>query len=149
MAVFLLKFVFFTLSSLMNLISALIFSIIGRLTVLVIQGLSVPTQGINGLLAIIRSMIQWIIQYFAELLKDAISSIISAAFDSFKEAITGSVDLTSSAVGEIMEKTRDSLDQLLKDFPEVFEGFSEMVWTIVKDLWNNYGNAVGYVMENL
>lgn len=78
---------------------------------------------------------------------DAISALISTMFDYLKEGVTGSASVATSAIGGLIEKTKNSLDRLT-DFPEVFEGASEMVSEMVMDLWNNFKDALGYITEN-
>ncbi|KAK9944720.1 hypothetical protein M0R45_010275 [Rubus argutus] len=63
------------------------------------------------------------------------------------EGLTGSASVATSAIGGLIEKTKNSLDGLT-DFPEVFEGLSEMVSQMVMDLWNNCKDALGYITEN-
>lgn len=82
---------------------------------------------------------------------EAISATISTFFDFLKGSVTGSAGVTTSAIVGLVEKTKTSLesvDGLLTDYPEVSKGFSEMVYRIVSDMWNNFKNAFEYVTEN-
>lgn len=78
---------------------------------------------------------------------EAISTLISTFFDYLIESVTGSSAVTTSTIGDLLEKTKTSLDALT-DFKEVFEGLPEMIFNMVMDLWNNYKDALGYVAEN-
>ncbi|CAB4291185.1 unnamed protein product [Prunus armeniaca] len=148
MVVFLLKLFFFALSFISNLVSWLIFSGTAHILVLLIHGFRGPGQAIHGTLQQVTEVIKSCSEYFVGLLMEAISALISTIFDYLKEILTGSAVVTTSAIGDLMEKTKTSLDGLLTDVPEVSEGLSEMVFTIVADLWNNCKDAFGYVAEN-
>lgn len=58
--------------------------------------------------------------------------------------ISISYDFVKESKENFKEKTRSWLDGLLTDFPEVFDGFSEIISTMVTDLWNIYKDALGY-----
>ncbi|KAK9944721.1 hypothetical protein M0R45_010276 [Rubus argutus] len=147
MAFFLLKLIFFALSFMSNLISRLIFSATAHLVVLVIHGFRAPGQATHGSLQQLSELIKSCFEYMLELIMDAISALISTLFDYLKEGVTGSASVATSAIGGLIEKTKNSLDGLT-DFPEVFEGVSEMVSEMVMDLWNNCKDALGYITEN-
>lgn len=147
MAVFLLKLIFFAVNALSYLVSRLIFTVTAYLVVLIIQAFKVPGQAAQGALEQVAEAIKGCFEYFLALVMEAISSLISTAFDLLIEAVTGSASVTGSAIGGLVEKTRTSLDELLKDLPDLVDGFSEMISTMLTDLWNNYKDAVGYVTE--
>ncbi|KAB2602178.1 hypothetical protein D8674_003183 [Pyrus ussuriensis x Pyrus communis] len=151
MVVFLLKLIFFALSFILNLVTRLILSTMAHLLMLLIQGLRAPGQGIHGTLQLVIEVIRSCSEYFVGLVMEAISAIISTFFDFLKGSVAGSAGVTISAVVELVERTKttlESLDGLLTDYPEISEGFFEMVYSIVNDMWNNYKDAFGYVTEN-
>ncbi|KAK9282453.1 hypothetical protein L1049_005371 [Liquidambar formosana] len=148
MVVFLLKIIFVALSTLSNLLSRLFFTLTAYLIVLFIHAFKVPGQAVQGALEQVGEFIKGCLEYLVEFIWEVITTIISTAFDLLKEGVFGSAAVTGTAIGGLVEKTRDSLAGLLKDLPEVFQGLSEMVSTVVSDLWNNYLEAVGYVKEN-
>ena len=102
----------------------------------------------QGVLEQVGEAIKGCLEYFLELLIEVIKTIISSVFDALINGVTGSAAVTGSAIGGLVEKTRTSFEGLLNDFPEIMEGFSEMISTVVTDLWNNYKDALGYVTEN-
>ncbi|KAM1106979.1 hypothetical protein ACFX2B_003752 [Malus domestica] len=114
-------------------------------------GLKAPGQGVHGMLQLVTEVIRSCSEYFVGLVMEAISAIISTFFDFLKGSVKGSAGVTTSAVVDLVEKTKttlESLDGLLTDYPEISEGFFEMVYSIVNDMWNNYKDAFGYVTEN-
>ncbi|PRQ25432.1 hypothetical protein RchiOBHm_Chr6g0283621 [Rosa chinensis] len=147
MALFLLKLIFFAVSLVSNLVSRLIFSTIAHLLVLLIHGFKLPGQAIHGGLGQVSEAIKSCLEYFLGLIMEAISALISTFFDYLIESVTGSAAVTTSTIWDLLEKTKTSLDAL-KSFQEAFEGLPEMIFNIVMDLWNNFKDALGYVVEN-
>ncbi|KAB2614272.1 hypothetical protein D8674_039736 [Pyrus ussuriensis x Pyrus communis] len=151
MVVFLLKLIFFALSFISNLVTRLIFSATAHLLVLLIHGFRTPAQGIHGTLQLVTEVIRSCSEYFVGLVMKALSATISTFFDFLKGSVTGSAGVTTSAIVGLVEKTKTSLesvDGLLPDYPEVSKGFSEMVYRIVNDMWNNFKDAFEYVTKN-
>lgn len=149
MAIFAIKFVFWALSTFANLASLLIFRGIAYVLVLAIQGLRAPGLAINTILERAAGGLKAGFEYLLERLSDAIVSLITSGFDLLTEAISGSLSSTGFAIGELVAKTKNSFDDLAKALPEVFEGASEMIGAIVGDLWNNYKDAIAYVLDKL
>ncbi|PRQ25435.1 hypothetical protein RchiOBHm_Chr6g0283651 [Rosa chinensis] len=147
MAFFLLKFVFFTLRFISNLVSRLILSATAHLLVLFIHGFRAPGQATHGAIQQVSEVIKSWFEYLLELIMEAISALISTLFDYLIEGLTASASGATSAIGGLIEKTKNSLDRLT-DFPEIFEGVPEMVFEMVMDLWNNCKDALGYVIEH-
>ena len=148
MVLFLLKFLFLALSILSNLVSRFLLTAIAHLLVLAIHAFKVPGEAAKGALEQVSDAVKSCAEYLLEGLLEALSDAISTLFDLLKEGVSGSAAATGSAIGGLVEQMRNSVDGLLKDLPEVLEGFSEMVSTIVTDLWNNCREAIGYVTEN-
>ncbi|KAJ4728429.1 Anti-sigma-I factor RsgI6 like [Melia azedarach] len=148
MVVFLLKFIFFFISTLSSLITRLIFSATAYLLVLFIQAFKVPGEAIQGALEQLADAIRSCFEYLWEILVEAIGSLISSAFDLFIQAVTESAVSSVSAVSDLAEKTRGSFDGLLKYLPEIFEGVAEFISNIAANLWKNYIDALAYVTEN-
>ncbi|PON75062.1 hypothetical protein PanWU01x14_044140 [Parasponia andersonii] len=149
MPVFLLKIIFFILSTISYFVSRFIFSTIAYLLVFLIHTLKVPGENAKGLLEQVAEALKGFIQYTFDLAVEAITTIVSMSFDHVKEGVMGSASVASSAVLGLVEQTKASFEGLVKDLPELWEGFSEMVSTIATDLWNNYKDALGYVRENI
>ncbi|KAL2508220.1 uncharacterized protein Fot_31891 [Forsythia ovata] len=149
MVVFLLKFIFFIVSTISNLISRLIFTTTAHVLVQLIQAFKVPGECTQSMLEHVRNVVQGCLEYFVNLAINVTTSIISSLFDLLKEGISSSSVAMALAVAGLMEKTKTSLDELLKDLPEVLGAFTEMIGTIVTDLLNNCKDAIGYVTENI
>ncbi|EOX93812.1 hypothetical protein QQP08_003508 [Theobroma cacao] len=143
-----LKVLFCIVSTISNLVTRLMFSATAYLLVLLIHAFKVPGEALQGALEQLAEAIKACFEYLLELIIELTSSLISSGFDLFIEAVTSSASVSGAAFGTLVEKTRTSLDELLTDIPEIAEGFSEMISTVVADLWNNYKNALGYVTEN-
>ncbi|GAV78210.1 hypothetical protein CFOL_v3_21678 [Cephalotus follicularis] len=149
MVAFIFNFIFSVVTTLANIITRLIFTTTAYLIVLLIHAFKVPGEALQTGMEYVGEVIRACFDYVFELAWEAISTLISTAFDNFVEAVTGSVSVTGSVFGDLVEKTRASLDGLLEDLPEIIGGLSEMIMTIVSDLWNNYKDALGYVAENI
>ncbi|KAK9992966.1 hypothetical protein SO802_022669 [Lithocarpus litseifolius] len=147
MVVVILKFIFLAIITLANLTTKLFFTSIANLIVL-IHAFKVPGEALQGALEQVGEALKGCLEYVLELLIEVIKTIISTVFEALINGATGSAAVTGSAIGGLVEKTRTSFEGLLNDFPEIIEGFSEMVSTVVSDLWNNYKDALGYVTEN-
>ncbi|XVF81244.1 hypothetical protein PTKIN_Ptkin15bG0140100 [Pterospermum kingtungense] len=143
-----LKFLFFVISTLSNLITRLIFSATAYIIVLLIHAFKVPGEALQGALEQLAEAIKSCFEYFLEQIIELTGSIISSVFDLFIEAVTSSASVSAAAFATLVEKTRTSLAELLTGLPEIAEGFSEMVSNMVTDLWNNYKYALEYVTEN-
>ncbi|EXB84484.1 hypothetical protein L484_015815 [Morus notabilis] len=149
MPVFLLiKIIFVTLSTLSYFVSRLIFSTTAYLIVFLIQALKVPGENAKGLLEQLAEVLKGVLQYVLELMVEVITTIFSTSFDLLKEGAVGSASVVGSAIMGLVVQTRDSLEGLLKDLPESFQGFYEMISTIATDMFNNYKDALEYVKEN-
>ena len=149
MVLFLLNLVFLVLSLLLNVVSRLIFTTAAHLLVLTIQAFKLPGQAIQGALEQLGNVIRVCLEYLVELGIEATTTLISSLFDLVKDGVSGSAAATGSAIGGLMENTRASFDSLIKDFPVVFEGFTELLATAATDQWNNCKDAIGYILENL
>ncbi|KAM6564852.1 hypothetical protein CsatB_024850 [Cannabis sativa] len=108
-----------------------------------------PGENAKGLLEQVAESVKGLIQYLLELGWEAITTGISMSFDVVKEGVFGSVSVVLSSVLGLMEQTRNSFESLVKDVPELVEGFSEMASTIVSDSWNNCIDAFGYVKDQI
>ncbi|CAL1361679.1 unnamed protein product [Linum trigynum] len=148
MIVLLVRLIFFTISAVSNLISRAIFSATAHFVVLIIQGLRVPGQAAQTGLGHIGEGLKSVLDYIFQLVWEAATSAVSAAFDAVLEAIVGSLTTTGSAVGGLVEQTRNSLEGLLKDLPELGQEVSDLLTTLLSDAWGNYKDALGYVAEH-
>ncbi|KAF5930649.1 hypothetical protein HYC85_031522 [Camellia sinensis] len=148
MVLFLLNLIFTALSTLSNLITKLIFNATAYLIVLMIQAFKVPGEAFQNGLEQVAELIKSLIEYLVGLAADAISNLILSLFNLVVEGVSGSAAATGLVLGGLVEQTRNSLDGLFKDLPDVLGGFKEMISTIISDLWNNYKEAAGYVTEN-
>ncbi|KAG2669632.1 hypothetical protein I3760_14G041100 [Carya illinoinensis] len=149
MVLFLLKFFFLAISALSNFVARFFFPAVANLLVLSIQALKVPGEAIQAALELVAEVTKGCLEYFLEFLIEVVKTIISSVFDVLVNGVSGSVTFAGTAIGGLVEQTRNSFEELLKDvLPPVIEGFSEMMSTMVSDLWNNYKDALGYVTKN-
>ena len=149
MAIFLLKLILWALSSLASLATFIIFRAVALIVVLFIQLFRVPGLAIEGALEHIAVLLRTAVECVFDLLKDGLVSLISSGVELVSGTATGSISLTTSAVVELTEKMKNAFDMLAEIFPEAFEGMSEMVGKMVSDLWDNYKDAVGYIIQNV
>ncbi|KAG6628832.1 hypothetical protein CIPAW_14G039500 [Carya illinoinensis] len=149
MVLFLLKFIFLAISALSNFVARFFFPAVANLLVLSIQALKVPGEAIQAALELVAEVTKGFLEYFLEFLIEVVKTLISSVFDVLVNGVSGSVTFAGTAIGGLVEQTRNSFEELLKDvLPPVIDGFSEMMSTMVSDLWNNYKDALGYVTKN-
>ncbi|KAL9228356.1 hypothetical protein vseg_003946 [Gypsophila vaccaria] len=148
MVAVLFNLVFYTISAFCNVITKVIFSTTAYFVVVMLQSFKVPGEATMGLLEQIAGIIRSILEYVLELLVDVITTVISTIFDKIKDGIVESIVSGTSTAGELIEQTRTSLEGLLKDVPEIIQGFSDMIVSLVSDMWNNYFEAIEYAKEN-
>ncbi|KAK8541593.1 hypothetical protein V6N13_137805 [Hibiscus sabdariffa] len=152
MLTILLKLVFSIVSTLANLVTWLIFHTTAHCLVLLIHACKVPGESLRGALEQLAGAIRKCFEYFLELVVEQIveltGSLISSAFNLLIGVVASSASASGAALGTFVDNTRASLHELFTDLPEIAEGFSEMVSTVVTDLWRNCMQALGYVKEN-
>ncbi|KAF3435924.1 hypothetical protein FNV43_RR23016 [Rhamnella rubrinervis] len=146
--VFLLKIIFFVLTTISNLVARLIFTTTAYLVVLLIHKFKVSGEAVHGALGQVAEMIRAFSEYLMELVMEAMKTIIYSSYDLLKGGVMVSAAAASLAIWDLLEKTRASLDEKLKEFPEALEGFAEMVSTVAVNLWNSCMGALGYVRDN-
>ncbi|GAB4830294.1 hypothetical protein Ancab_019931 [Ancistrocladus abbreviatus] len=148
MVVFFFKLIFLTVSAISNMISRVIFSALAQVIVLMVNSFKGSGEVTKGVLSQATDLIRSIFEYIIGFIIDAINNIITTIFDAIKDGIFEAFTLTTSTIGEIMENTRNSMADLFSDIPEVVNGFSEMITTMISDLWSNCMEALGYIKEN-
>ncbi|CAN0899175.1 hypothetical protein LINGRAHAP2_LOCUS20120 [Linum grandiflorum] len=149
MIVLLVRLIFFAISTASNLISRLIFNTTAYFLVLIIQGLRVPGQAVQTGLEQIGEALKSVIDYIFNLILEAMTSAVSSAIEAVFEAIVGSFTSTGSAVGGLIDNTRNSLEGMLKDLPELGQELSDLITKMLSDAFDNYLGALGYVAENV
>ncbi|GLT28138.1 hypothetical protein SLA2020_030920 [Shorea laevis] len=135
-------FLFTTLSSIL----ARLFGFSIYLFVQAIQVFKVPGETIQGGLEQVAEFIKTCFEFVFGIIIEIISAIASALLDHVKEAIKGSAAEMVSKVVDLMENTRNSLDGLLKDLPEIGESFLQMIQTVIETLWDGYKDSVKYLI---
>ncbi|GMH02474.1 hypothetical protein Nepgr_004313 [Nepenthes gracilis] len=148
MIVLLFKFVFYVLGTIVDVISRVILTTTAYFIVLLIHAFKVPGEAAKGMIEQSADLIRSAMEYAAQLLIESINAVGSAVLDVIKDAIVEGFSASSSAMGELMETTKSSLQGLVSDIPEVANGISEMVTGMISDLWKNCMEAVGYIKEN-
>lgn len=79
---------------------------------------------------------------------ESVSYMVTTMFEIVKEGVTGSVDVFGQILVTLSEKMKTSLDESMEYVSDMSGEISEFVTNMVAELWNNYKEAVGYVMEN-
>ncbi|KAI4356338.1 hypothetical protein L6164_000368 [Bauhinia variegata] len=148
MVVPLLKLVIFASATLWSFLTRFIFSSIAFLLLMFIQAFKVPGEAIHEGLRQIAEIIRACLEFVLEMMMEAISFLLSKVFDAIKDSIAGSLEVTGSVAGGLAERMKASLDEILKDLPELWEDISDFISKMVADFWENFREAVGYVTEN-
>ncbi|KAH7670465.1 hypothetical protein IHE45_10G028800 [Dioscorea alata] len=148
MALFLLRLFFWGLGTIASIASLIILKTTAVLIVLFIHLFKLPSMALNNLLDQFAILVRSGVEYLIGLLLNSVWSLISGSFDLITGTAADSVSHTSSVLMELMEDTRGALDDLAEIFPEIFSSASEMVGSVIINLWSYYKDAVGYVMEN-
>nr|DAD24152.1 TPA_asm: hypothetical protein HUJ06_025615 [Nelumbo nucifera] len=149
MAAVLFQFVFSAFCEVVSFASLLIFHGAAYLFVFLITVLRCPGQIINCVLT----------DYFKPLVKNSfdlavgeMTSLAFTAFNNSKETFSSwaSTNITcSNATQELQIILNDTICWVSNNFSEIGESFSEMVYLIAKNVWNNYVNAIGFVRQNV
>ncbi|KAK9726615.1 hypothetical protein RND81_05G227100 [Saponaria officinalis] len=148
MVAVLFNLVFYTITAITNLITKVVFTTTAYFIVVMLQAFKAQGEATKGVLEQIGNIIRSILEYVFELIIDLITTLISTIFDKIKDGLVESIVSGASTAGDLLDQTKTSLEDLLKDVPEIIQGFSEMLVTLVTDLWNNYFEAIDYVKEN-
>ncbi|KAK7395421.1 hypothetical protein VNO78_15979 [Psophocarpus tetragonolobus] len=148
MLVLLLKLITFIVVTLWSVLTRLIFNTIAHTTVLLLQGLKGSGGGSLGVFEQVAKGIRGCFEFILQIVIRSINSIISKVFDALKESITGSVAASGSVAAELGEKLKTSLEDSMKQVPQLFEELSNTTSKMVTELWNNYKGALGYVKDN-
>lgn len=144
----LIKLIFAIINTFCNVITKVIFSTTAYFVVLIIHAFKVPGEATKGILEEAAGALRSFIEYAFELIIEVIKYILFAIFDKIKDGIIESIVSGSSALGEIIEQTKNSFEGLLNDVPEIIQGFSEMIVTMISDFLSNSMGALGIVQEN-
>ncbi|CAL9056376.1 unnamed protein product, partial [Musa banksii] len=149
MALALLQFVFWVIASLANLASFVVLRGAALLIVALVQLFKIPRQASYDAVEFTGGLIRSALERVTELARDAAVSLASSLFEGLASTAGGSLQLTTSAVAELVEKTKGKLEDMSEVLPQVLEGASEMVAKIADGLWNSYKDAVAYIMDNV
>ncbi|KAL9239152.1 hypothetical protein vseg_013500 [Gypsophila vaccaria] len=144
----LLNLVFHTLNTIINVITKVILSTTTYFLVVMLQALKVPGEATKGILDQVAGLIRSMVVYIFEVTINMINTLIVTVIEKISDGIVGTIVLGVSATGYMIDQTKSSLEALLKDVPRIIQGFAEMIFTLVCDLWNNYFEAVEYVKKN-
>ncbi|KAI4354239.1 hypothetical protein L6164_003125 [Bauhinia variegata] len=148
MLVLILKPIIFAIATLWSLLTRLIFYSIAFLLVKFIQAFKVPDAAIHVGFKQIAEIIRVCFESILQMMIQAMGYLVSKVFDVIKASVAGSVGVTGSVAGGLAEKTKASLEEALKDVPELLKEISELVSKMASDFLNNSREAAGYVAEN-
>ncbi|CAN8258209.1 unnamed protein product [Cochlearia groenlandica] len=141
--------IFSLVSLLSNSISYVIFHVTACSFVLFVQAFKIPGEAICALIKLVRDTAESCFPKLCELLVDLVYQVFTFLFDLAKGRFLTLSDSILLKIGDVREKGMTWFDMFLKEWPKVFEGFIEMVSTIVSGLWNNYKDALYYVYQKL
>uniref|UniRef100_A0A803KQ48 Uncharacterized protein n=1 Tax=Chenopodium quinoa TaxID=63459 RepID=A0A803KQ48_CHEQI len=144
----LIKLIFLIINTFCNIITKVLFSTTAYFVVLIIHALKVPGDATKGILEQAADAFRSVLESVFGFIIEVIITIISTIFDKIKDGIIESIVSGSSAIGEMIDQTKNSFEGLLNDVPEIIQGFSEMIVTMITDLLNNSMEALGIVQEN-
>ncbi|MCE5166129.1 hypothetical protein HAX54_014967 [Datura stramonium] len=144
MALLFLNAVFSTLGTLFSFIIGLLFTASACAFVLMIQALKVPGDVIQTGLQAVGDAIKACLEYLLDILLQVLGTAASSFFDLLKTSLVEGLSTT----GEVIEKLRNSSEELSKELLQVSQGLQQMISKIVEDLWKNYMDAVKYVIQN-
>ncbi|CAN4093734.1 unnamed protein product [Withania somnifera] len=148
MTLLFLNTVFSTLGTLFSFIISLLFSTSACAFVLMIQALKVPGEAIQTGLQAVRDTFKACLECLLDLLLHVLSTAASSFFDLLKSNLVEGLSTMISTMGEVIEKLRNSSEELSKELMLVFQGLQQTISKIVEDLLKNYMDAVKYVIEN-
>ncbi|KAK7345254.1 hypothetical protein VNO77_15849 [Canavalia gladiata] len=148
MLILLLKPVTFIVVTLRSLLTRLIFNTIAYTIVLLLQGLKGSGEGSLGIFQQVAECIRGCFGFILKLIIDSIHLLISEVFDILKDSIKGSAAASGYMAAELGEKLKTSIEESLKQVPELFQDFSNTKAKMVTELWTSYKDVVGYVTEN-
>ncbi|MED6219601.1 hypothetical protein PIB30_037218 [Stylosanthes scabra] len=148
MLVLLLRLIIFSLLTLWSFLTRLIFSSVASTIVLLIQAIKVPGEAIHGGFQLLAEALRACLEAIFQLIIEAINLLLSSLFDAIKESIKGSMSATGSAIGEVAEKLKTSIEEGLQNFPELIEELTDFASKVIQELWNNYVDSVAQVIEH-
>jgi len=141
--------IFLTISLLSSSISYVIFHVAACSFVLFVQTFKIPGEAINALIKLVRDTAESFVPKLCKVVVDVITEVFTILFDLAKGRVIRISDSISLNIGDVREKGMPWFDQFLKEWPKVFEGFIDMLSTMVSGLWNNYKGALYYVYQKL
>ena len=144
----LIKLIFSSINLITHIITKAIFSTAAYFVVLLIQAFKVPGEATKGILEQAADAFRTILEKLFDIIIEVISSILSTFFNVIKDGIIDSIVSGSSAIGDLIEQTKNAFEGLLNDVPEITQGFVEMVSNLISDVLNNCMEALGYIQEN-
>ncbi|CAN7048860.1 hypothetical protein BRARA_G00564 [Brassica rapa] len=141
--------IFSTVTFLCNSISYVIFHVAACSFCLFVQTFKIPGEAIYALIKLVRDTSESCFLKLCKLGVDVISEMFTTLFDLAKGRAMKISDLILLTIGNVSEKGMPWLNQFLEEWPKVFDGFVEMVLTVVSGLWNNYKDSLYYVYRKL
>ncbi|ERN10091.1 hypothetical protein AMTRI_Chr06g172910 [Amborella trichopoda] len=145
----LLQMLTWVITTIVDLLTKAIFQGAAFVVVAAIQVLKGPGQAVGFILDQLNDFIPTVTGYFTDMAKEAVSSLLSTCFDIVKEGISGTISLATSGATDMADQMKGGFDFLVEQGQEVVAAISEMVGSVVESIWNNYVEAVGYVMEKV
>ncbi|KAK4270180.1 hypothetical protein QN277_023254 [Acacia crassicarpa] len=149
MLILLLRFIILCVVTLWSIITRIIFSSVAQLVVVLIQGLKLPGEAAQGGFQQGAEAIRGIFEFLLSFLVETLTFVVTTVFDVLKEVVFGSVDVLVQGLMTLSETLKSSLEASVEYVSEMSGEIADMVTSMVEELWNNYKDAVGYVVENI
>ncbi|KAG6436452.1 hypothetical protein SASPL_101351 [Salvia splendens] len=143
------ELIFSLVTALSSLLTCLIFNGAAHVVVQMIQVMKVQGESSQRLLDQVKEVITKCMEMLMNLIVNAVVSVFSSSFNLVKEGLFSSSSGLAAAVVGLLEKSKTSFEDALKDVPEVLDAFTEMLGKIIADFVNNCSQAVAYVTENV
>ncbi|KAJ4814812.1 hypothetical protein LUZ62_027378 [Rhynchospora pubera] len=143
------KLIVWCLTSLIDLATFVVFRGGATLIICMFQLLRAPGIALGGLLDNLRSIFSAIGEYVFELIWDILSSIISGFFEFVNDVITGFFDHIFNAALEMMQLSKEGLEELFNLITEIFGGLSEIFSKLVVSILDNFQEAISSILEKI
>ncbi|KAF8689495.1 hypothetical protein HU200_041819 [Digitaria exilis] len=135
------------LCSSLELVTVLVLRGLALLAVSVVQLLRLPGQAGNAALEAAKGAIDAALELVLGMAWDVVVAVVSAFLDFLWSMATGALELTATAVTELVEAARDGGEEATKALTAALEGAVDAA--VATKLVESYVGALGQVVESL
>ncbi|CAN6244390.1 unnamed protein product [Urochloa humidicola] len=119
------------------------------LAVAIVQLLRLPGQAGNAALETAKGAIDAAVELVLGVAWDVIAAVVSAFLDFLWRVATGAVELTTTAVAELLEAAQDGGEEAAKALAAALEGAVDAAVAVASRLVESYVGALGNVVDSL